>query len=47
MESVCMAGIMVSEWELVEAFSLMTVGVSQKGNSAFVASLTIQPEMIE
>ena len=45
-ESVCMVGMMVSEWELVKAFHLMIVGVTSKGNSIYVASLTVQSKMI-
>ena len=38
---ICLAGIMMFEWMLVEAFSLMTVGIAPKGNFTYVASLTI------
>lgn len=40
-EPVCVAGMMVFEWKLIEAFSLITVEATPTGNSAFVASLTI------
>ena len=40
-EAICLAGLMVSEWKLVEAFSSMTVTAVPKGNSAYVANLTI------
>ena len=40
-EPVCMAGIMVSKWKLVEAFNLMAMGGTPKGNSTYVTSLTI------
>ena len=46
-EPVCMVGMMVFEWKLVEAFSLMTVGVTPKGNFAYIASLTIQSNLME
>ena len=42
-----MAGMMVIEWKLVEAFSLMVVEATPKGNLAYVASLTVQSELIE
>ena len=42
-----MAGMMLYEQELVEAFSLITVGFAPKGNSVYVANLTIQSELIE
>ena len=40
-EPICMDEMMLSEWKLVETFNLMIVGVSPKGNSTYVASLTI------
>ena len=43
----CIARMMVSEWELVKTFNLMTVGVSPKGNSVYIVSLTVQSKMIE
>ncbi|XP_052172189.1 uncharacterized protein LOC127788117 [Diospyros lotus] len=44
-ETTCVVRMMVAEWKLVEAFSLMTVGVVSRGNSAYAASLTLQPEL--
>ncbi|XP_052206830.1 uncharacterized protein LOC127811163 [Diospyros lotus] len=46
-ETTCVARMMVAEWKLVEAFSLMTVGVISRGNSAYAASLTLQPELMD
>ncbi|XP_052193963.1 uncharacterized protein LOC127802285 [Diospyros lotus] len=46
-ETPCMAGIMMIEWKLVKAFSLMAVGVVSRGNSVYAASLTLQPESID
>ncbi|XP_052187885.1 uncharacterized protein LOC127798391 [Diospyros lotus] len=46
-ETTCMAGMMVAEWKLVEAFSLMTVGVISRGNSAYAASLMLQPKLMD
>jgi len=43
----CLASMMVSEWKLVETFSLMTLTAVPKGNSAYVANLTIQPDLME
>ena len=41
------ANLMAREWELVEAFSLLTVDVVPKKTSIFVASLTIHSHLEE
>jgi len=46
-ETAYMARIMTSEWKLVEDFSLMMVGVVSRGNFAYVASLALQPDLMD
>ena len=46
-EPICLAGMMMFEWRLVETFSVMTVGVTLKENFAYIASLTIQSDLME
>ena len=45
--SASIAGLMASEWQLIEMFSMMTVSVVPGGNTSMVASLKIQLDLVE
>ena len=46
-EPALVSGMMTQEWELVEAFSLLTVAVVPKRTSVYVAGLVVHSHLLE